>query len=201
MIKKHLFICVLLFVFGFTGVAGATRICTLPGCPPNSDYNIWYDIDSIDKPLESGVSVSYELDIRSQYDPLNDTIQSAFMGFLVGGQTGPDAKDKWFMANWTYDSVGSEWRFGHAPADGWTVKLGILRDDPLDMLRSEGILQGDFTAYFCGTGELTLKKAFLLAKGCDTNPVPEPATMLLLGSGLVVIAGFGRKKFNNKDNQ
>lgn len=32
----------------------------------------------------------------------------------------------------------------------------------------------------------------------SNTPVPEPATMLLLGSGLICLAGFGRKKFLKK---
>ncbi len=33
------------------------------------------------------------------------------------------------------------------------------------------------------------------AKTTSSMAIPEPTTLLLLGAGLVVLAGFGRKKF------
>jgi hypothetical protein len=46
----------------------------------------------------------------------------------------------------------------------------------------------------------TFESGQLLAghQSSKTNSVPEPATMLLLGSGLVVIAGLGRRKIKKK---
>jgi hypothetical protein len=47
------------------------------------------------------------------------------------------------------------------------------------------------TNFWIGDGSIS----HVEIRGCGGTPIPEPATMLLLGTGLIGLAGIGRKKF------
>jgi hypothetical protein len=49
---------------------------------------------------------------------------------------------------------------------------------------------------FTGPGQFEIDRVSLTAEAA--SPVPEPTTFLLLGSGLIGLAGYGRKKFFRK---
>ena len=189
MLKRVLFICVLLFVFGFTGLVGATKFCYPPICPDDTDFKIWHDIDYIYESVDEPAYFEFEL---PSFSPVHDTIYSAgIIAFFKG------TANRWTTGKWIFNGGGMQWESVCTNTFGHALEWEGLRGNALETLRSTGKLSDYFTAWLCGDKELTLKKAFLRAKGCD-NPVPKPATMLLLGSGLVVIAGLGRKKFRNK---
>jgi hypothetical protein len=60
------------------------------------------------------------------------------------------------------------------------------------------VLDGGRSGWIDGTGGGFTNRAMPHVDMNTSKPVPEPATMLLLGSGLIVLAGYGRKKFFKK---
>ena len=60
------------------------------------------------------------------------------------------------------------------------------------------LLTGYFTNGPLTQAAFTIGESFAVVESSTFPTVPEPATMLLLGSGLIGLAGYGRKKFFRK---
>ena len=141
--KRYLFIGVLLFVFGITGIAGATLMHHRTFSPQDADFKSWRDGDLMKKVL-----------------------------------------------SWKEDRTNT---YGRKLEREW------LKRDKTDIFKKIGALSGDFKK-LRGSDKLKIKIVhwFYKSKRCEPNPVPESATLLLLGFGMVAIAGLGRKNFKNK---
>ena len=124
---------------------------------------------------------SYELKVDIYDDNLGSTFNLGCFSLSI--PDGGEAATIWTSGGiYSYDfSLTSE------TYDGWL--LGVLD------IWADGKMKVAISSWY---GDFFVASSTLTAYGDNgAAPVPEPASMLLLGVGLVGLAGFSRKKFKN----
>lgn len=181
--KLLIILCALSLVFGMVGAAGATPITF-------TDSTIFYS-DHTDPNVDLvsyGGSYVNKLEYITDwvmwthhftFDPEVDEVLSGTLTVMLKDDTDPWYQPFEFAFGWAEDGT---WDFGEVNNGSYSydVSASYLADGSFTiMIASVG---GDF---FINQSDLEI----------TYEPIPEPATLILFGTGLIGLAGLGKKKF------
>jgi len=159
--------------------------CTPDTCGPGVT-KIWSDW------FDPGDDILFREEVRDDYEYIHDITHSGFE---------PETDTIEYFSLWVFfqdDCDGNEEKAKitiDGTTESWKYKLSwpyvkIINFEGDLTLNESGLLTVDINRM---KGDFYFKKSKLIAIGCDYTRVPEPTTMLLLGLGLVGLAGVRRK--------
>ncbi|MCF8026230.1 MAG: PEP-CTERM sorting domain-containing protein [Desulfobacteraceae bacterium] len=169
-----------LLVFAFAGTAAAVSYDYTDTFKPSTEYmNSWWCWG------EGNNSVSWPFDITKEgFDPDTQDIGAATVGLTLEDDNGGD----WFF-EFAGFNVGQDFWWGEVDTGDYSFRLSVTS---LAELSDTGTIDATLTSFW---GDFNFVESTLNA---STQPVPEPATMLLFGSGLVCLAGIARRRKSAK---
>ena len=178
--KILMFLCAVTLVFGMIGTASAI--------PYTDTYDAGHLYMTSHLLLQPDDSVSWTFDITNDgFNPVTQDVTSASISLNFTDDGGR------FDFGETADlDVGNNYFY-------WGVDTGDVSFTitSLMTLSDSGTIDCTLTAE---AGDFYFNSAILSAEGTEPSsaPVPEPSTILLMGAGLLGLAGYNRKRLNKK---